>query len=377
MENRNQLHDVSIVDVMRDIEKTEKTDYITDLNKVRLHPGNGSRGINAEFGEFSVPVNDIALGQIESTLMPGFSTFGRNLQAAGMRDLYLRNANDLLVRQSKSRFLRMHRRPEHDLQLRACLSPSYKRYDDDLVFGSVMDAVSDTSLADQFRSIGGYRTDNQSYFKMVTREPLFGIQVDGRERNFSLGFIVSNSEVGQGFCKIDVLMIDRYCTNGCIFSSQAVGKFKVMHRGRNFSDIVSGVLDQAIDSRDSLELERVSAAIRKSVSAALNKNLYLGYESAVRSAAALQIDEPEIYARVIGRYLNLRDAETKAVAQRMIETGDRTLFGVQAALTDAAKYAETYDRKLELERCGGKIFTEIPSRWSAIQKLAESEKLDN
>ena len=155
MENRNQLRDVSIVDVMRDIEKTEKTDYITDLNKVRLHPGNGSRGINAEFGEFSVPVNDIALGQIESTLMPGFSTFGRNLQAAGMRDLYLRNANELISRQSKSRFLRMHRRPEHDLQLRACLSPSYKRYDDDMVFGSVMDAVSDTTLADQFRSIGG------------------------------------------------------------------------------------------------------------------------------------------------------------------------------------------------------------------------------
>ena len=309
--------------------------------------------------------------------MPGFSTFGRNLQAAGMRDLYLRNANELISRQSKSRFLRMHRRPEHDLQLRACLSPSYKRYDDDMVFGSVMDAVSDTTLADQFRSIGGYRTDNQSYLKMVTREPLFGIQVDGFERNFSLGFIVSNSEVGQGFCKIDVLMIDHYCTNGCIFSSQAVGKFKVMHRGRNFSDLVSGVLNQAIDSRDSLELERVSAAIRKSVTAALNKDLYLGYESAVRSAAALRIDDPEIYARVIGRHLNLREAETKAIAQRLLETGDRTLFGVQAALTDAAKYAETYDRKLELERCGGKIFTEIPSRWSAIQKLAESEKLDN
>ena len=311
MENRNQLRDVSIMDVMRDIESTEKTDYITDLNKVRLSPGTGSRGINAEFGEFNVPVNDIAIGQIESTL------------------------------------------------------------------SSVMDAVSDTTLADQFRSIGGYRTDNQSYLKMVTREPLFGIQVDGRERNFSLGFIVSNSEVGQGFCKIDVLMIDRYCTNGCIFSSQAVGKFKVMHRGRNFSDLVSGVLNQAIDSRDSLELERVSAAIRKSVTAALNKDLYLGYESAVRSAASLRIDDPEIYARVIGRHLNLREAETKAIAQRLIETGDRTLFGVQAALTDAAKYAETYDRKLELERCGGKIFTEIPSRWSAIQKLAESEKLDN
>ena len=376
MENRNQLRDVSIMDVMRDIESTEKTDYITDLNKVRLSPGTGSRGINAEFGEFNVPVNDIAIGQIESTLMPGFSAFGRNLQAAGMRDLYLRNANELIARQSKSRFLRMHRRPEHDLQLRACLSPSYKRYDDDMVFGSVMDAVSDTTLADQFRSIGGYRTDNQSYLKMVTREPLFGIQVDGRERNFSLGFIVSNSEVGQGFCKIDVLMIDHYCTNGCIFSSQAVGKFKVMHRGRNF-DLVSGVLNQAIDSRDSLELERVSAAIRKSVTAALNKDLYLGYESAVRSAAALRIDDPEIYARVIGRHLNLREAETKAIAQRLIETGDRTLFGVQAALTDAAKYAETYDRKLELERCGGKIFTELPSRWSAIQKLAESEKLDN
>lgn len=33
MENRNQLCDVSIMDVMRDIESTEKTDYITDLKK--------------------------------------------------------------------------------------------------------------------------------------------------------------------------------------------------------------------------------------------------------------------------------------------------------------------------------------------------------
>lgn len=61
----------------------------------------------------------------------------------------------------------------------------------------------------------------------------------------------------------------------------------------------------------------------------------------------------------------------------MLETGDRSLFGIQAALTDEAKYSRSYDRKLELERAGGKIFTEIPRRWKTIQNLVESEKLNS
>lgn len=84
-----------------------------------------------------------------------------------------------------------------EMSLRAWLSTCYQRYDDDVVFGAMLDAIEDTPESTAFRSIGGYRTDSTSYIKLVTKEPLFSIFADGRERAFSPGFILSNSEVGQ------------------------------------------------------------------------------------------------------------------------------------------------------------------------------------
>lgn len=378
MENRNQLKDRSIAAVLTDIQESRKNDVIVAADRVRLHDlDRGETRIAAQFEGYDVPVNNVALGQMESSLMPGFSTFGRNLNKAGMRELYIRNANELLPRMKDNRFLRMQQRPGNEFTLRAWLSASYQRYDDDTVFGSFIDALENTPNSSEFQSIGGYRTDMNSYIKMVTREPLFSIKADGRERHFSPGFIFSNSEVGRGYCKIEVLMIDRYCTNGCIFSSDQIGAFKVMHRGKSFNDVVSGTLADQLNNV--IPVERVQRAIETAVKAAFDKDLYMSYQEAIQVAAEIRIDDDdrsvELFAKHIGKTVGLNESEQKAVAQRMLETGDRSLFGVQAALTDEAKYASNYDRKLELERAGAKIFTEVPKRWKTISALVDAEKL--
>ena len=127
-------------------------------------------------------------------------------------------------------------------------------------------------------------------------------------------------------------------------------------------------------------IAKMESAIRTAVKTAFDKNLYLSYRETLQQAANIKIDEGgehdlELFAKQIGRVCSLTESEHKAVAQRMLETGDRSLFGIQAALTDEAKYAKNYDRKLELERAGGKIFTEIPRRWKTIQNLVAAEKL--
>lgn len=379
MENRNQLLDASIEKVMTDIEQTRREDMVVAANKVRLAPAQaGETRIEAEFEGKVRPVKQVALSQIESTLLPGFSTFGRNLVQAGMRDLYIDNANRLLDRAGDKKMVRMSARQNGEMSLRAWLSTSYQRYDDDVVFGAMLDAIEDTPEATAFRSIGGYRTDSTSYIKLVTKDPLFSIQADGRERAFSPGFILSNSEVGQGYCRLDVLLIDRYCTNGCIFSSENLGQVKIMHRGRNFNELVSGTLIAPHQGGEAIA--KMESAIRTAVKTAFDKDLYLSYRETLQQAANIKIDEGgehdlELFAKQIGRVCGLTENEHKAVAQRMLETGDRSLFGIQAALTDEAKYARNYDRKLELERAGGKIFTEIPRRWKTIQNLVAAEKL--
>ncbi len=380
MENRNQLLDASIEKVMTDIEQTRREDMVVAANKVRLAPAQaGETRIEAEFEGNVRPVKQVALSQIESTLLPGFSTFGRNLVQAGMRDLYIDNANRLLERAGDKKMVRMSARQNGEMSLRAWLSTSYQRYDDDVVFGAMLDAIEDTPEATAFRSIGGYRTDSTSYIKLVTKDPLFSIQADGRERAFSPGFILSNSEVGQGYCRLDVLLIDRYCTNGCIFSSENLGQVKIMHRGRNFNELVSGTI---IPHQGGEAIAKMESAIRTAVKTAFDKDLYLSYREVLQQAANIKIDEGgehdlELFAKQIGRVCGLTESEHKAVAQRMLETGDRSLFGIQAALTDEAKYARNYDRKLELERAGGKIFTEIPRRWKTIQNLVAAEKLNS
>ncbi len=381
MENRNQLLDASIEKVMTDIEQTRREDMVVAANKVRLAPAQaGETRIEAEFEGNVRPVKQVALSQIESTLLPGFSTFGRNLVQAGMRDLYIDNANRLLERAGDKKMVRMSARQNGEMSLRAWLSTSYQRYDDDVVFGAMLDAIEDTPEATAFRSIGGYRTDSTSYIKLVTKDPLFSIQADGRERAFSPGFILSNSEVGQGYCRLDVLLIDRYCTNGCIFSSENLGQVKIMHRGRNFNELVSGTIIAPHQGGEAIA--KMESAIRTAVKTAFDKDLYLSYREVLQQAANIKIDDGgehdmELFAKQIGRICGLTESEHKAVAQRMLETGDRSLFGIQAALTDEAKYARNYDRKLELERAGGKIFTEIPRRWKTIQNLVAAEKLNS
>lgn len=378
--NFDELGELSFDELTNDIQQTSHQDMIVELNKIQLIPTpNQGTKLNAVFEGMALPVTKIALGQLESTLLPGFSIYGKRLRSRGMYDLYAANANQLLrrINDNNKMLVRMSTKSYKQMAVHAFLSTSYQPYDDNIVFEAIQNAMRDTKNADDFMSLGGYRSNSTTYFKCVTKEPLFSIEVDDQKREFSPGFILSNSEVGQGFCRLDVLMIDNYCTNGCIFSSDGLVHIKVLHKGRDLSGLASGTIVEPDYGTESIA--KVKEAIYNALKSAFNKNLYKSYQKQLQGITKFVINEGtfrdvELYVEAIGKILNLTETEIKNVLNRLYHTGDRSLFGIQAALTDAAKYARSHDRRLELELAGGRIFTEITRKWRSIKKSVAAER---
>lgn len=376
--NRALLKDVSIEEMLKDIAQTSREDMIVGINKIRLVPaGTGETGISAAFEGLLRPVNKNALSQLDNILLTNFASYGKRLRDNNLQELYLENANRLLSMRWEKIMARMSARHSEKMAIRAFLSTSYQRYDDDEVFNTVLDAIADTPAAMNFRILGGYRSDSISYIKLVGEERLFTLFADGRERAFYPAIIISNSETGNGCCRLDAMFIDHYCSNGCIFGISNLEQIKIVHRGRNLNGFASGSIIAPYQGVESIE--KMKSKIRHAVKAAFNKEIYWPYQALLKKAAEIKIDGDEqsleLVVKQIGRRFELTCLENKAIVQRMLSSGDRSLFGIQAALTDEAKYAKDHDRKLQLERIGGKIITEIPPQWKAIQRAAAAERV--
>lgn len=359
--------------IIENIDGMKRNDYIVGLNEIRAdYDSNGSIGMmSPHFGLLSP--NSIAMTQINQMIMPGLNQFAQQVISRKASDLYTNAFNRLVSSSDKTCMVRSLE--DDNRTMRACLSHKYNRIDDDTVVGTIIDAIGERSeFQDKFKSIGGNVTETKTFVKFMSREPVFTIHADGRDRSFSAGIIFSNSETGHGTCNVQVLMVDRYCDNGCIFSSTGVGSFRLVHAGIDMSSKDKiGLIDRPYINNTKLETLR--NGIKSILDSACNKDTFMKYQTIIQETAGYAIGSSDEAVRkwvdVIGREYDLTETERRAVETRLIETGDTTLFGVQAALTDAAKYVKTYDRKIELEQIGGNILVNLPSRWETIRKMVE------
>ena len=366
----------TLSDIMSSVETTKHDDYIIGINEMQATCSDGS-DVKYYSSHFNSDVNPtkVAFTQINQMLMPGLNQFAQQVVSRNMSDLYIAAFNRLAARSDKSCMVRTIEE-SGEVKLRACLSPRYNRIDDNVVIESLVDAIgTKDEFTDKFKSIGGNITDTKTFLKFVTREPVFTIHADGRDRAFSAGLIFSNSETGHGTCQVQFLMIDRYCNNGCIFSSTDVGTFRLVHSGLDMGahNMVGHINAPTLNTQKLIDLR---SNIKNLLDYACNKDTFTKYLGIIQDTAKLRIDtnEPDMISKwvsAIGKQYDMREAEKEAVVARLIETGDRSLFGIQAALTDAAKYVSDYDRKIELEQIGGHMLHNVPNRWETIRKLVE------
>lgn len=363
--------------IIDDIRTSEKRDYVAaanriklsleDSNKVelRMYPTQDFEG--TDYYNFSM--NTFAQQQMTTRLAPGFSTFSKWLRQENMFPHFVRYTNDLLDNEPSSRrfqvrtIARNGQSPEGHTA-RAILSDSYKTIDDDLIFGTAMPIIGQHS--DKFKAIGGQRTDTNTYMKIVTRDPVITIRSGNKERAYSAGFMLKNSEVGCGYCEFLAFMTDHYCNNGVLFSKMVVADVKYKHRGSRISTDFGLVEDRFRDA----EINSLKSVIAEAAQLVCNQDNYEELTEMLTQAVNRPIegDVPKFVEEVTGR-IGLSKSESDNILVHL-DGSELNQLGLQAAVTRLAQDSTKYNKRIELEEAGGKVLQFSDKDWDALKRLA-------
>lgn len=309
-------------------------------------------------------VTPFAADKLFQQIGSGFTTYGRELAKSGQVDLINQNLERRFNDMPATRFLVRGHGTDQSALTRSVLSDKYRIMDTDRVLNEIMPVLNEnTSL----RAIGGARSTTRDYMKYVERSPSFSIMdARGRNREFSVGFVFSNSEVGAGATMFELFLTDHYCENGCIFSSKNLAKARFTHRGAQLSSGINGLIDDEIDEvRDAAIL----GGIKKAALLAASKFGKAKIKELIEASMS-QIDQnKQIIMEQVGSKLGIRESTMKQISSEFFDDGNKSPFGIQAAITSVAKKCNTIDERLELEHAGGAVLEYPASFWKSIEAM--------
>jgi len=348
--------------IWENIESERKEDYVYPRQSIKMEHAREFGRYNVMGGTNRWAVNDHCRGQINSIISAGFDNYSKTLDDLDMQDLYVRNVNEVLQESDKRSIIRTVDRGQGSVA-RAFVSDSFKPIDDDIVFGTALQVIGDYHA--RYKSIGGNRTDTKTYVKIVSKEPIFSLNVEGKNREFSAGFIMSNSEVGCGYTIFQAFLTDHYCNNGIIFSKHVVADVKYMHRGVKVETDFGLLLGDRIKEAEKASIQ---ALICDATKLACNNDNWDALKNTLEASANVRIagDRAGVVEQ-IGRRVGLNPHERKQLPFFM--EGD-TKFAIQAGITKLAQETDDYDRKIELEQAGGDVIQMNSKVWDSINTLS-------
>jgi hypothetical protein len=357
--------EMTIDNIYNNILSTKKQDYVAPRSKITLEREKEDILMVNMGGEYRFPMTEHANGQLDASIAPGFITYSRWLREKGDFDTYVHNVNKALGSDAKKAQIRTVERESGGVA-RAVLSDMFKSIDDDIVFGTAIPAISEHS--DRFKAIGGNRTDIKTYLKVVTRNPVFSIETGGKKRDFSAGFIMSNSEVGMGYCEFLAFFTDNYCNNGCIFSKSVIANVKYAHRGTRISTDFGLIMGDRVKTA---EMESIRGVILDASNIACSFGGYEPIMEMIKTSAMKKISGGNHSAVIeaVSENLGLTKDECEKVKCHY-DNDSGSMFAIQAAITRLAQDSGSYDRKVQLEIAGGNLLSMPDRQWSALASLA-------
>lgn len=360
--------EMNLGEILNSIQGRTKLDYVAPRSKIQM---SASEGDVTELtlsldGTYNFTPNSHCIRQLNESIAPGFGTYGKWLIENGRHDVYVRDVNDALSKDGKRKSqIRTLTLPDGKHIARGLMSDMFKPIDDDLIYGVAIPIISE--FADSFKTIGGNRTDTNSYLKIVSRNPMFEVEIAGKTRAFSAGFMMKNSEVGCGYCEFVAFLTDHYCNNGVIFNKTVIADVQYVHKGARISTDFGLVLE---DRFKRAELDSVKAVISDATRIACTTNNYQEFCRQIVAAGARKItgDVPKTIDAIC-KTLGLTREESESVKIHMDST-DLSQFGVQSAITSYAQQVESYEKKIALEEAGGKLLEFSDKVWQSANLLA-------
>lgn len=278
------------------------------------------------------------------------------------------NVNHWLRTQEQQKLIRTL-----DGRVRAFLSDRYRPMDHAELIGAVLPALDASGATIRSAQI----TDTKLYIKAVVERNTVVIPRPtgpngtrlgpgyGHDVEIQPGIIITNSEVGAGAVSIQPAYHELACLNMATWAEKALRK---THLGRRLGGDGDRIDRYMSDRTVQLADEMLWSQVKDMADAALSGEMFDDIVAQL-TAAREQVFSGEKVTEVIKNVSTsrgLNETEQRAMMAHLIERGELSQYGVQAAITRASQDVEDYDRASDLERIGGEIVALDPRDWRGL-----------
>jgi hypothetical protein len=235
---------------------------------------------------------------------------------------------------------------------RAILSDRYNILDNYDVMLATLDAIRESGINVQIES--GDITDTKFYMRFVcpdiemeAPDILKNYRVpDGRKGGNGIisGFVISNSETGNGKFSISPRAVVLACTNGMIFKNDA---FQKTHLGAKMEEYTT--IDWSEETRQK-NYELVCSQVKDAIKYYASEE-YLGAKiNELVEKGNKELNHPIDTIKNVSKHLSISDEKEKSILNYFIKSGDTNAFGVTQALTYYAQHNATPEERYEIEQ---------------------------
>jgi len=236
-----------------------------------------------------------------------------------------------------------------DGKARAFLSDKYKRIDNFPVLETILPAILEKGPDLEVMSCDV--TDTRMYLKVVSPRLQGEIKVGDI---LQAGIIISNSEVGLGSWKMQMLLYTLACMNGMITGKDVTPGIEKRHLGSKQTEGILYREDTVFANSKAFALQ-----VRDTFDSLLDEGNFQKTLERLRATTENRIAPKADPSKVIielGREVGFTQNEGSTIMQHLIRGGDLSQYGLANAVTRYAQDDEvSYDRSTELEAIGGKI----------------------
>jgi len=352
----------SLSELATEIERRSATkqDFVADSRQLKMVPASGNydewKGVHLQVdghGDFSMLPS--AHSQLSSHTKIPKKYYDMLLKEAPA--LLSLNVNHWMDEKPKRRMVRTL-----DGNARAFLSDRYRILDNDEVLESVLPVLSEMN---QIEIKSCDVTDRKLYLKCTFPDIRSEVEIRGQKVGdlVEAGFMLTNSEIGQGSVNVQPLMYRLSCLNGMVMADHSLKKYHVGRTMGQGCDAIEFFKDDTLRADDKAFLLKLRDVVKGAADEVTFKALVDRFTNSTYNT----IDGDVVQSvEVVQKKFGFNDNEKHSVLKHLIEGGELSQWGIANAVTRASQDVDDYDMASDMERAGGKIIELNPSEWKEI-----------
>jgi hypothetical protein len=253
---------------------------------------------------------------------------------------------------------------ENEGYARAILSDRYNVIDNFDVLFATLEAVKESGLNLKIEDNGCDLTESKMYIRFVL--PDVEISAPDLLKNYKspkggnsvgdgiiTGFVITNSELGQGSFSISPRAVVLKCQNGMVFKNDAFGKIHLGGKMGEYSQI-----DWSEETKRK-NYELIQAQVKDAVKKFTSEEYLAKKISELNEYAEEDLKHPIETVKNVSKLLSIPEEKEKNILDFFMRGGDFTPMGVSQALTFYAHETKDADEAHEMETAAIDILPKI------------------